>query len=412
VPSFRALCRAAVAVLLAATSAAAAQRVAIPSYFYPGTFWTQLESAIPTVGLAIINPASGPGPAIDPAYVAQVNHTKSVGGANVVVIAYVDTAYAARPLADVEADIDTYYGWYAIDGIFLDEVNSSCADEPYYATLDAYVKAKGGAGVTVLNPGIPVPECLASAGDILLTFEGSYAMYQSYLPMGWEQNYDPSRFWHLIYATSTVDEMATAVALSKSHGVGWVYVTQDTLPNPWDTLPSDPYWSAELARVQLPGSDCQPMVKAKLTLNKVNAPPGDDKLALAGEATFTPPLALDPVTNGARLVIQGVASTILDVTLAGGAAWKANRTATHWTYKAAVGGPGGITQVTLQDRSASTPGLVKFSLHGKAGTYPATAGDLPLLAQLVLDPTNPSASCSDSSFVTCTLKTNGTLRCP
>ena len=35
------------------------------------------------------------------------------------------------------------------------------------------MKAKGGAGVTVLNPGNPVPECYASAGDILLQAKGA-----------------------------------------------------------------------------------------------------------------------------------------------------------------------------------------------------------------------------------------------
>ncbi len=35
----------------------------------------------------------------------------------------------------------------------------------------------------------------------------------------------------------------------KARGVGWVYVTPDVQPNPYDTLPADPYWSAELAAV-------------------------------------------------------------------------------------------------------------------------------------------------------------------
>jgi hypothetical protein len=41
--------------------------------------------------------------------------------------------------------------------------------------------------------------------------------------------------------------MQTAVSLSKQRSAGWIYVTPDDLPNPWDTLPLDPYWSAELA---------------------------------------------------------------------------------------------------------------------------------------------------------------------
>lgn len=40
--------------------------------------------------------------------------------------------------------------------------------------------------------------------------------------------------------------MQQAMALSKVRRAGWVYVTPDDLPNPWDTLPSEAYWTAEL----------------------------------------------------------------------------------------------------------------------------------------------------------------------
>jgi len=38
-------------------------------------------------------------------------------------------------------------------------------------------------------------------------------------------------------------------------GVGWIYLTDDTLPNPWDTLPA--FWEAQVQALvrfnQLPG---------------------------------------------------------------------------------------------------------------------------------------------------------------
>ncbi len=132
-------------------------------------------------------------------------------------------------------------------------------------------------------------------------------MYQSFTPMGWESGYDPSRFWHLVYAT-TVDEMPVAVDLSKQRGAGWVYVTGDTLPNPWDTLPADPYWSEELALANLPAADCRPATKPKLTLSKLATPPGDDRLKLTGVVIFNPPLTLHPPPNGVRVVATGVTS--------------------------------------------------------------------------------------------------------
>ena len=34
---------------------------------------------------------------------------------------------------------------------------------------------------------------------------------------------------------------------SKSLNAGYIYVTGDVLPNPWDTLPLDSYWTNEIA---------------------------------------------------------------------------------------------------------------------------------------------------------------------
>jgi hypothetical protein len=47
--------------------------------------------------------------------------------------------------------------------------------------------------------------------------------------------------------------MKNAVSLSKQRNAGWVYVTPDTMPNPWDTLPEEPYWSQMLQAVEASG---------------------------------------------------------------------------------------------------------------------------------------------------------------
>jgi len=50
----------------AAARAAAAQTMAVPAYFYPGSYWTQLDQAGPGVGVAVMNPDCGPGAGPDP----------------------------------------------------------------------------------------------------------------------------------------------------------------------------------------------------------------------------------------------------------------------------------------------------------------------------------------------------------
>ncbi len=237
------------------------QTIAVPSYFYPGSLWTQLEDAAPSVGLAIINPDSGPSGAVNPDYAAQVVHSQTAG---LTVIGYIHTSYGARSLAEVEAEIDAYYTFYpSLDGIFLDEVSTDCAlvlpppaGNGYYSQLHAHIKAKGGKALTVINPGTQTDECYVTASDIIVNFESTYADYTdpSYAQPDWVNAYNPSRFWHLVYDTATVAQMRTALALSKARHAGWVYVTPDlkTGPwiNPWDSLPDVPYWVAELNGVR------------------------------------------------------------------------------------------------------------------------------------------------------------------
>jgi Spherulation-specific family 4 len=227
---------------------ASAQSMAVPAYFYPGSFWTQMDQAgSSALKLAVMNPASGPGSAPDPQYVSAVRAAQAAG---ITVVGYVYTSYGARSLAAVESDVNAYYGWYGVNGIFFDEASNSCASASYYATLNSFVKSKGGTARTILNPGTQTSECYVPDADILLTFEGSYRQYVSgYSAPSWVSRYPPSHFWHVIYGTPSTSAMTQAVALSKRRGAGFVYVTPDTLPNPYDTLPTGPYWTGELANI-------------------------------------------------------------------------------------------------------------------------------------------------------------------
>jgi hypothetical protein len=113
---------------------------------------------------------------------------------------------------------------------------------------------------TVLNPGMQTNECYLSAADVIVTFEGDVRTYQnSYSAPGWVANYTPDRFWHLVYNVPTAQQMRTILQLSKERGAGWVYVTPDNLPNPWDTLPTGSYWTDELIASIAPM--CGPLVR-------------------------------------------------------------------------------------------------------------------------------------------------------
>ncbi|MDQ6778496.1 MAG: spherulation-specific family 4 protein [Actinomycetota bacterium] len=222
--------------------------MAVPAYFYPGSYWTQLDHAHPPLQLAVVNPGSGPERSRDPRYAGVVRAAQAAG---ITVVGYVNTNYARRSLSAVKADIDVYYRWYDVNGIFFDQASTACSHEPYYADLNRYAKAKRGVARTILNPGTQTNQCYVHAADILLTFEDSDSEYlHSYSAPPWVARYSPSHFWHVIYAALTVAAMAHAVKLGRQRQAGFVYVTQAGLPNPYSRLPTGAYWTNELADIE------------------------------------------------------------------------------------------------------------------------------------------------------------------
>jgi Spherulation-specific family 4 len=224
--------------------AADAQNVAVAAYFYPGPYWTQMNQA-GAGAIAVMNPNSGPGSGPDSNYVSAVQSAEAAG---VTVVGYVYTNYATRSLGTVESEVDNYYHWYPVQGIFFDEASINCADEPYYAQLNSYVKAKGGIARTILNPGTATSQCYVPAADTLLTWEGTYSDYvNSYSAPSWVTGYPASHFWHIVFSTPSTSSLANAVQLSQSRNAGYVFVTSAGLPNPYSQLPS--YWSTELSDI-------------------------------------------------------------------------------------------------------------------------------------------------------------------
>jgi hypothetical protein len=92
-------------------------------------------------------------------------------------------------------------------------------------------------------------------------------------------------------------------------------------------------------------------------------------MSLKGEAVIPKPWAgVDPPANGVRIVIDAVAGAGgLDVTLPGGAAWRVNNAGNQWTYTDSAGAIGGVTKVTIKDRSAQDDGRLRIGVRGRGG---------------------------------------------
>lgn len=232
--------------------AATQQRIAIPAYAYPchntaNCFWDQLDASAPTVNFVVMDPASGPGVSKDANYVSQLQRTHAAG---IRIIGYVNTAGGKRALSLVKADVLKYYQWYNVDGIFFDLASTSCTDKPYYQTLYNFVKARNATrNLVVLNPGWNTPECYVSVSNVIINFEGYYSTYVNWKPSGWEAKYPASHFWQIVHTTS-INKLQDAITRSKVRHAGWVYVTNDVMPNPYDVFPGKTYWTNELNYVK------------------------------------------------------------------------------------------------------------------------------------------------------------------
>jgi hypothetical protein len=134
-----------------------------------------------------------------------------------------------------------------VDGIFLDEMTNDAITSHlnYYAALYQYIQMQGTNLLVVGNPGISTQEIYLTrpAADVLVTFE-SDAGYPSLVVDRWVTTHLARQFSHLPYNAPSSAAMTNYINFAASRNAGWIYVTDDALPNPWDTLPA--YWTNEV----------------------------------------------------------------------------------------------------------------------------------------------------------------------
>jgi len=150
----------------------------------------------------------------------------------------------------VRADVDAYFARYPVSGIFFDEASIDPATQAYYAGLYQYVHAKSAGALTVVtNPGAAAAtpwQLDGGTADIVNVFEGTPSGFSSWSPPAWVSARSAASLAAIVYAAGSVTTMQSACARAKSLNLGWSYVTGDVLPNPFDALPADPYWSSEI----------------------------------------------------------------------------------------------------------------------------------------------------------------------
>ncbi|GIL65556.1 hypothetical protein Vafri_19307 [Volvox africanus] len=161
-------------------------------------------------------------------------------------------AHQARPQADVIAEVNSWFDNFGslLQGIFFDEVDGAAVNvqpSTYYGALAGAVYNRSSQAYVVFNPGTKISCTLAQLSDI-------YVRYESYAS-GWAKEYASgakcdcptvSSCGLLLHGQSAVisppgdirTNLTQLVNQAVARQFSYMYVTNDVMPNPWDTLAS------------------------------------------------------------------------------------------------------------------------------------------------------------------------------
>ena len=108
--------------------------------------------------------------------------------------------------------------------------------------LYSYVKNLSGNYMIVSNPGRQITDKISPYSDIFVTSEVSGDEYINRFTEP-ESEFEKDRknskhIYHIVYDVKP-EQYETVVRLSRKRNAGWLMVTSDKLPNPYDDMPSE-----------------------------------------------------------------------------------------------------------------------------------------------------------------------------
>ncbi|HEY6797592.1 MAG TPA: spherulation-specific family 4 protein [Kineosporiaceae bacterium] len=384
------------------------QQIAVAAYTHPKAdraAWDRMIGADShKMSVLVANVLNGPGSQRVDEWGAVIDRAHVSGKK---VIGYVDTGYlgladnrrtrlgspaAEDWIAQIEQDINAWYRLYgsSIDGIFFDDGYNECgannAVPRNYQEINNYVKRHHPGGLTVLNPGTVVPECYKDSADVLLTYEGSYDGYLgrasnpalNYQGLSWTPT-SPSKIWHIIYGvpSSGITQVAQT---AKDRGAGYVEITDDVMPNPYDQQPGADYLAAEQGAVAGGTPPAAPPTPYTSRGREVAANTGPGGRLLGSDYTSAT-IAWSSATGAARYVVsvndQAVATlpaSMLQTTIGGldpgGKTYRIDVTAQDADGNNSAPG-GGISVTTLSLPGGKPVTNVKVAIGATSTTYSA-----------------------------------------
>lgn len=218
----------------------------IPAYFFDPLLWTQILPSHVPAHCFIVNVATGPGAVLDPVWDSRFKQAKLNGHQ---LVAYVDTAFGAKTVAAVQAEINLWNTLYGIQDIFLDQVGDPVgaitSNLMYYTTLVNGIRKTKQTARVILNCGT-VPVVTYFQIDTLteiVVFEDTWAVFQARVFPAWLNSY-----WqrsHIIVHTAPATSLNAVNKFAGLNKAAGYFVTDATTTTYTLNLPS--YWNAELA---------------------------------------------------------------------------------------------------------------------------------------------------------------------
>lgn len=208
----------------------------------PNGEWDQLIQAkasypeIPIV--AIVNAANGSGSAKNDSYAMAIQRVQA---AHILVLGYVFTSLAQRPLAEVKQDIANYKDWYGVDGVYLDQMATVAGNESYYANATKYAKSLGMV-MTMGNPGTYIARSYLGTVDTLVIYERPQLPNLAYLQSWTKSGAGKSNFAFIAF---DVPDFNQTYAKAAATSVGLMFMTD---AKNYFVMPT--YLSNELALLQ------------------------------------------------------------------------------------------------------------------------------------------------------------------
>lgn len=150
---------------------------------------------------------------------------------------YVRTDYTRRSQAEIKEDIQRWRNFYNVHGIFFDEMSNDDDESHlrFYKEINDYAKTMG-FSFTIGNPGIWTNSKNFDTVDNIVVFETNTGFPSN--DRLCSQDTNGKGRGSVSIMPYNIRSLNTEQVRQAKECAGFIYVTDDDLPNPWDTLPN------------------------------------------------------------------------------------------------------------------------------------------------------------------------------